>query len=509
MTIRSITAAGEAAAGYAASMADRLSGDCGPRLWRFLCWGVAASLGAVGPAHAQAFQFPRDSIEHFVTAEMARQRIPGMSVAILMGDSVVMARGFGYANLELGVPASDSTVYQSGSIGKQFTAALVLMLADQGRLRLDDPIVRLLPEGRRRWVGVTVRHLLNHTSGIPDYVDHLDLHRDYTEDSLVRVAASLPLAFRPGSRWSYSNTGYVLLGAIVHRVTGAFYGNVLRDSLFRPLGMRSARVISEADLVPNRAAGYRLVEGVVQNQDWVAPSLNTTADGALYLSLRDYERWAVALNHGDRPGRRVLETAWTPGPLSAGGTYPYGAGWSLIPQRGHRHVGHTGAWQGFQTSIQRYPDFHLTVIALANLSGSTPGPMSEAIAGIIVPALAAPHTLPADQVPDTRAGDARPADAPSLINAIAAGSIDTSLTSPSFRRWAVKGWRRELRTEIETVTSWEVVTCDAEEPGAFQYLNESVARTCYLRGTGSEARVLVSIYYSSDGRIAGVESYDF
>ena len=182
-----------------------------------------------------------------------------MSVAVLRGDSVLLARGYGYANLELGVPASDSTVYQSGSIGKQFTATLVLMLVEQGRLRLDDPVLKYLPEGKSRWQGVTVRHLLTHTSGIPDYTDSaVDLHREYTEDALVRLAASLPLAFTPGTRWSYSNTGYVLLGALIHRVTGAFYGDLLRERIFQPLAMTSARVISEADLVPNRAAGYRL-----------------------------------------------------------------------------------------------------------------------------------------------------------------------------------------------------------------------------------------------------------
>jgi len=475
-------------------------------MMRRLFWSVALCAVVAGPrAHAQAARFPGDSIDRFVSAEMARQHIPGMSVAVLIGDSVMLARGYGYANLELRVTASDSTIYQSGSIGKQFTAALVLMLVEEGRLRLDDPIVRFLPEGRRRWARVTVRHLLTHTSGIPDYTDGVvDLRREYGEDGLVRLAASLPPAFPPGERWSYSNTGYLLLGAIIHRVTGTFYGDLLRDSIFQPLGMPSARVISEADLVPNRAAGYRLVDGVVKNQEWVSPSLNTTADGALYLSLRDYVRWAVALNHEERPSRRVLEMAWTPAPLLAGGTYPYGAGWSLIPQRGHRRIGHTGSWQGFQTSIQRYPEFDLTVVALSNLGGSRPGPISEAVAGIIVPALAAPHTLPADREPDTLV-----ARAPSLVRAIAAGRGDTSLTTTAFRRFAVPAWRRELRSEIEPVASWEIVTCDAQAPGTFVYLNDVVARTCYIRGTGSEASVLLSMYYSGAGRLAGVETYDY
>ena len=471
---------------------------------RRLAWMVAPWLSLATAAGAQSAPFPADSIDRFVQAEMARQRIPGMSVAVLVGDSVMMARGYGYANLELHVAASDSTVYQSGSVGKQFTAALVLMLIEKGRLGLDDLIVGFLPEGRRRWTRITVRHLLTHTSGIPDYIDRVDLHREYGEDSLVRVAASMPLAFAPGTRWSYSNTGYLLLGAIVHRVTGTFYGDLLRDSIFQPLGLPSARVISEADVVPNRAAGYRLVAGEVRNQEWVAPSLNTTADGALYLSLRDYVRWAIGLNHQLRPSRRVLDLAWTPAPLLGGGTYPYGAGWELIPQRGHRRIGHSGAWQGFETSIQRYPEFDLTVVALSNLADSRPEAISEAVAGIVVPALAAPHTLLAE-----RDHDAVASRAPSLLRAIAAGTIDTSLTTRGFRRFAVNAWRRSLAATLEPEASWEVVTCDAQAPGTFSYLNAEVARTCYVRGTGRDASVLVSMYYSDDGRVAGIESYDF
>ena len=139
------------------------------------------------------------AVDRYVRAEVRRQHIPGLSLAVVRGGRVVLARGYGYANVELDAPASDSTIYQSGSLGKQFTAALVLQLADSGRLGLDDPIRRYFPEGPARWDSVTVRHLLTHTSGIPDYTDSVvDLRRDYTEAQLVQVAAALPPLFRPG-----------------------------------------------------------------------------------------------------------------------------------------------------------------------------------------------------------------------------------------------------------------------------------------------------------------------
>src|SRR5688572_26997496 len=205
------------------------------------------------PLAAQVSQL--DPISRYVEGEMKRQQIPGLSVAIVRADSILLARGYGFANLEHRVPASDSTVYQSGSLGKQFTATAVGMLAGQGRLGVNDPIIKWLPEGKGVWDSVTVRQLLTHTSGIPNYTDSLiDLRKDYTEEQLVRLAASQPLDFPTGTSWSYSNTGYLLLGVLIHRVTGRFYGDILHDLLFAPLKMQT-RVISEADVVPHRAAG--------------------------------------------------------------------------------------------------------------------------------------------------------------------------------------------------------------------------------------------------------------
>ena len=281
-------------------------------------------------AASVAAQDPRlREVDRFVAAERARQRIPGLSVAILRGDRVLLARGYGFANLEHRVAATDSTVYQSGSVGKQFTAAAIVMLAEAGKLSLDESIARYLPQSPPSWQQITVRHLLTHTSGIPEYTDTVDLRRDYTEEELVRFATTLPVEFSPGERWSYSNTGYMLLGAIIRQATGAFYGDFLQEQLFIPLGMRSTRVISESAIVPNRAAGYRLVDGEIQNQEWVAPMLNTTADGALYFTVRDLARWAVALNHQRIPSRAGLAASWAPVRLNNGGTYPYGFGWMV------------------------------------------------------------------------------------------------------------------------------------------------------------------------------------
>src|SRR3954471_20697499 len=362
------------------------------------------------------------AINRYVESEMARQHIPGLSIAVLTGDTVLLSRGYGLANVELRVPASDSTVYQSGSMGKQFTAALVEMLVAQRKLRLDDSIARWFPEGASVWRGATVRRLLTHTAGIAEYTDStFDYRKDYTEDELVKFAASRPLDFKPGERWSYSNTGYVLLGALIRRVSGRFYGDLLGVSIFKPLGMNDSRIISEADIVPNRADGYRLADGVLKNQEWVAPMLNTTADGALYITVRDLAKWAIALNHGRVPSQAALDTAWTPVRLNDGATYPYGFGWAIFNQRGHPRISHTGSWQGFKTVIARYPDSRLTVIVLANLAEAQVGAIAYGIAGMLDTTLAAPHLA-------TWTGAQPPAAIPSLLRDIVANPDSARIT---------------------------------------------------------------------------------
>ena len=339
-----------------------------------------------------------DSIDAFVAAEMARQRIPGLSIAVVRHGVLAKVKGYGLANVELAVPATPRTVYQSGSVGKQFTAAAVMMLVEKGALSLDDRIARFLPEAPEAWRDITVRHLLTHTSGMGDYTEKVDLHRDYAPEELLKFAAAQPVEFSPGQKWSYSNSGYMVLGILIQRVSGQFYGDILRDRIFKPLGMDTARVISEADIVPNRAAGYRLVDGALKNQDWVSPSLNTMADGALYFSVLDMAKWDAAL-YGERLLTRAsLQQVFTPARLADGSVYRdedgsgYGFGWFIGEQAGHRRIEHGGSWQGFETHIARYVDDGVTVIVLANLADSDPGLIGHGVAGLVARPLRAPET---------------------------------------------------------------------------------------------------------------------
>lgn len=348
------------------------------------------------PARAQA-----GDVDALVREHMAGHQVPGVAVAVVRDGKVVHAKGYGLANVEWNAPVTPETVFQSGSVGKQFTAALVMILAEEGKLGLDDPVSKHLPEAPPAWKDITVRHLLTHTSGISGaaYDKVIDLRRDYTEAELVAEIARLPLDFPPGGQWRYSNPGYVILGVLIGRVGGKFYGDLLREKVFAPLGMTTARVISEADIVGNRADGYRLADGELKNQPWVAPALNTTADGSLYLTLLDLAKWDAAL-YGERIlSRAALAQMWSPARLSSGALTDYGFGWFLGARGGVGFMRHGGAWQGFSSDIVRYPDRKLTVIVLANLARGAPGVLGDRIVGVYEPDLAPPPPVKRTAVP--------------------------------------------------------------------------------------------------------------
>ena len=313
---------------------------------------------------------------------MARQRIPGLSLLVAKGGKTVFAEGFGLANAELQVPVKPETIFQSGSVGKQFTATAVMMLVEEGKVGLDDPLTKYFKDSPASWKDVTVGELLSHTAGFGDYPKDFDFRKDWTEAELLKLVEGIPLAYAPGTKWQYSNLGYLTLGILIHRVTGEFYGDFLQQRIFRPLDMGSTRIISETDIVANRAAGYRLVKGEMKNQEWVAPMINTTADGSLYFSTLDLAKWDAALYTEKLLRRSSLEQMWTVAKLKDGRPNKgnYGFGWFIDDRHGHRCIHHDGAWQGFQTAIDRYVDDQLTVVALCNLSGSQPGKITQHVA---------------------------------------------------------------------------------------------------------------------------------
>ena len=357
------------------------NGDCSLKIKLPLvaiCILLGASLSAQTP----------DPVDQYVQQEMQKRQIPGLALLVVRDGQIVKSQGYGYSNVELQVPVKPETIFQSGSVGKQFTATAVMMLVEERKLSLDDPLTKFFPGAPPAWKNVKVRHLLSHTGGFTDYPKNFDFRRDYTEDDLLKIVQGNALAYPPGSSWAYSNLGYLTLGILIHRVTGQFYGDFLHDRIFEPLGMNT-RIINEADIIPDRAAGYRLVQGELKNQEWVAPMVNTTADGSLYFNILDLAKWDAALYTEKLLKRPSLDQMWTPVKLNNGKPNPdgYGFAWFIADVRGHRLIEHGGSWQGFNTHISRYVDDKFTVVVLTNLDGSHPDDITHHVAGLYIPDL--------------------------------------------------------------------------------------------------------------------------
>lgn len=327
-----------------------------------------------------------DAVDRYLRSEMAKRKIPGLALLVVQDGKVIKQQGYGLANVELQAPVKPETLFQSGSMGKQFTATAVMMLVEEGKIGLDDPLSKYFPDAPSAWSRVRVRNLLSHTGGFGDYPDKFDFRKDYTEDELLKIVESLPLAFPPGTKWSYSNLGYLTLGVLIHKVTGQFYGDFLQERVFKPLGMSTTRVMNEADIIPNRSSGYRLVKGELKNQEWVSPTLNTTADGSLYFSIVDLAKWDAALTARKLLRPESYDLMWTPVKLSDGKPNKdgYGFGWFIGKVGGHTVIEHAGAWQGFTTNISRYVDDKLSIVVLTNLAGAEPSDLTHHVAGLYV-----------------------------------------------------------------------------------------------------------------------------
>jgi CubicO group peptidase (beta-lactamase class C family) len=327
---------------------------------------------------------PEDEVTRILRDEMGKQHIPGLALLVSRKGVPLRAEGYGLASVELNVPVTAKTIFQSGSVGKQFTATAVMLLVEEGRIGLDDPLSKYFADGPDWWKEVTIRELLSHTAGFTDYPKDFDLRKDYSEDELLKIIEAIPPAYTPGTSWGYSNLGYVTLGVLVHKVSGQYFGDFLQERVFKPLKMSTTRIMSEADIIPNRAAGYLFDNGKLKNQEWVSPSANSTADGSLYFTILDVAKWDAALYTESVLKESSKREMWTVASLRDGkpNRASYGFGWFIESQNGHRVVEHEGRWQGFSAQISRYLDDGLTVVVLVNQGNCDPHLIADEVAAV-------------------------------------------------------------------------------------------------------------------------------
>ncbi len=344
---------------------------------------LAASLALVsagaGPVAAQSPAARVDAI----AAPYAGAR-PGFGVLVVRRDSVLLERGYGLANVQRSEPITPHTRFLLGSVSKQFTAMAVMILADRSELGYDDPIAKYLPEFTGRAGRITVRQLLHHQGGLPEYeqlfVDRGLVDRDWprsvttppsrfeptARDALALLADTDSLEFAPGTRFAYSNSGYMVLAQIVERVSGQRFAEFLHDNVFEPLGMRETVLYDERrPSIPNRASSYTHADGTFREIDYT-PFNAIYGEDNVVTPLHDLVQWIRTLDHPTlvRPATQAL--AFTPGTLADGDSTSYGFGWFVGAALGERLILHGGSWVGFRTAIVRFPAETLTVVVLAN-----------------------------------------------------------------------------------------------------------------------------------------------
>jgi CubicO group peptidase (beta-lactamase class C family) len=318
---------------------------------------------------------------------------PGASVLVVQNGKTVFAKGYGGADIERGIAVTPATNFRLASLTKQFTAAAVMLLVADHRLRYDDDITTLvagLPAFAR---GVTVRHLLNHTGGLPDYEDFVpDSQTAQVHDADIPslIGHATGPKFAAGTRYAYSNTGYGLLSLIIEHASGMGYARFVRERIFGPLHMTGTVAYEERrSTVPHRAFGYTLDGAVPRRTD----QSNTSAvlgDGGIYSSAVDLAKWNQALERHTLIGAEAQQLAWTPPSLPGDARTEYGFGWFVDHDTGTLRLRHHGESRGFTNGIIRYPERRLAVVVLTNRTGGAPWDIAQRIAELYLSSAVTP-----------------------------------------------------------------------------------------------------------------------
>ena len=355
---------------------------------------MARCLVAVLLVFAGCFPVAADEVADRVDkvfADYNKVDSPGCALGVIRDGKLIYKKGYGQANLEHGIPISSQSVFRIGSVSKQFAAAAMALLAEQGKISLDDDIRKHLPEIPDYGNPITIRRLIHHTSGLRDYLTLMSLagRSDddfYTDDDVVEMLArQKELNFDPGSEWLYSNSGYFLLSQIVKRAAGQSLGEYAAENIFQPLGMRNTHFHDDhTHIVQNRAAGYspRDDGGFRINMT----TLGMVGDGGVYTTIEDLLLWDRNFyeNKLGRNGQALIGLLETPGKLNDGKALDYAFGLRVAEYRGLKTVGHGGSFVGFRAATLRFPEQKFSIAVLCNLSRTNPSRLARQVADVFL-----------------------------------------------------------------------------------------------------------------------------
>jgi len=456
------------------------------------------------PASAQT-----DPVDEYIQVEMKKRLIPGLALVVIQNGEVIKTNGYGFANLEHEVPVTPDTVFELASVTKQFTATAVMLLVEEGKIKLDDPIVEYLPNSPEQWKGITVRHLLTHTAGLASLengfkaLNEGGARTNYTTAQMFEAATKDAISFAPGERWQYSDVGYFLLGMIIEKASGQRYRNFLAARFFKPLGMASTSILNQWTVLKNRAAGYTLRNGQIVNIRRVA-QVELPSHYGIFSTVRDLVKWDNALATGKVVTQPSLEQMWTPVKLNSGGSFSYGFGWGLDERRGHRMVTHTGITG---TEYTRLPDDKLTVIVLTNLgsgirdTGVNSWGLTKGVAGHFIANLFLSSLKEQPDVNLELTGNLR-----DFLSTIARGD-NPPLMMPGLRAVLTPAISATITRRLKELKSFSFLACNEMQGRVVERLGAQVSRSCYYKMvTGSETRYYV-FWLTSDDKVADFSSF--
>ncbi|HSU26494.1 MAG TPA: serine hydrolase domain-containing protein [Pyrinomonadaceae bacterium] len=465
--------------------------------------GPLVGISAVAVVFASVALAQTDPIDAYVRNEMAKRHIPGLAFAIIKNNRVVKARNYGLANIEQNSHVSDRTTFEIASMTKQFTAAAMLLLVQDGKVDLDASVGKYVSGVPDSWRGITVRRLLNHTSGLRDDWDEDDdfflTHK--SDDEFLKALVDRPLKFGPGERFSYS-CGPFVAGMVIAKVSGMPYAAFMKERIFDRLGMSSTRINDPSAIVSGRAAGYVYRGGTLKNGVRISPAAEARGDVGISTTVLDMAKWDAALNGTKFLKASSLKEMFGSAQLNDGSTAPYGLGWFTAPARGHRAEWHSGGFRtGFSSSIDRYPDDHLTVIVLGNLQQGHVWSIGRELAGFYIPefrSLAAATPQP-DLAPQQTERFKK------LVISIADAKIDLAQTAAGFPSGFYDP--EDVRSGIEAMKAFTFVSCRkaGNRPRLF---GERLSEICFYKIRTNEDQ-LISFWLTTDGKVIYIDPYEY
>lgn len=446
---------------------------------------------------AQSRQKP-DEVDQYVEAFIKKRSIPGLSLAVVRDGKLVKVAGYGLANLELNVPAKPESVYEIGSISKHFTAEAILLLAEDGKLSLDDPLSKHLNEIPAAWKSITLRQILTHTSGLKDWeaANVLSYRREYTADEFIKLMSPFPLDFAPGEKWAYTNTGFPLLGMVIERASGKSFEDFMTERIFKPLGMSATRFNRPSHIVPNHAGGYVDEEGTLRKGEPLRPQV-IAPNGGMLTTVLDMAKWERVFYTEQLLKRSSLEQMQMPVQLNNGASFNSGLGVFLDTFRGHRLILHNGSTvAGFSAVFYSYPDDKLTVIVLCNIDrGNAVNSLATRVASFYGPKVTI-SALPEqpDQAPESSKRLLQ------MLSDISKGK-ESELLTKEWARFIPPATKAKIADQLRDLNRFAFLETETLEK-KFDRLGTTVTQIKRYKLLSGQRTIFYTFELAEDGRVA-------